>query len=342
MVRGWVGRRALIGIFILSQSFSIYAWPGMTSLGTARGSRAVEVSLGEAKAWLALGGRSYAVMPDMQLRSRSGSALVELVDGSRVTILPFSAVRFDETAGTMGIVLQYGRLTFQLPADTQVEISTPSARLSPERQTAMAGELFAKGEGEVGLKMSRGSMHVHPFTDPTEVMLASTDPVFLPQRPVGQGSLFTSETVKAPPSDAKGAFTPTGESIGYLQPGGQFMVQPGFTADLTHPFADKLVRLAMATIPDASESDAMPLFDVNGKYLGYLRESAFYPETQVAQAIGGGSGGRGGAGGGGMTTTDFLALGSIFGVGGGIMGLGFSGAFSPGNPGPATPIQPRR
>jgi hypothetical protein len=37
-----------------------------------------------------------------------------------------------------------------------------------------------------------------------------------------------------------------------------------------------------------------------------------------------------------------MALGSIFGVAGGIMGLGFSGTFSPDNPGPATAIQPRR
>jgi hypothetical protein len=265
-----------------------------------------------------------------------------LADGSRVTILPFSTVRFHGTPGAMEVVLQHGRLTFQLPAAAQLEISTPSARLAPERQTAMAGELFTKGEGELGLKMTQGSMYAHPFTDPTEVMLASTDPVFLPQRPVGQGSLFTSETAKAPPRDAKGAFALTGESLGYLQSDGQFVVQPSFTADLTQPFAAKLVRLAMATIPDAEASDALPLFDVNGKYLGYLHESAFSPETRVAQAIGGGSGGRSGAAGGGMTTTDFIALGSIFGVEGGIMGLGFSGAFSPDDPKPATPIQPSR
>jgi hypothetical protein len=339
MLRGWLGRRAVIGSFILSQTFSIFAWPGTASLGTARGSRVVEVSLGEGKAWLSLAGRSYPVMPETQIRSRTGSALIELVDGSRVNILPFSAVRFQDGEGTMEIALQYGRLTFQLPAGTRVEISTPSARLAPVRHAAMAGELFVKGEGEVGLKMTRGSMQVYRFADPTQVMLASTDPVFLPQRPVGQGFLFTSDTVIAPPSGAKGAFTPKGESIGYLQPDGQFIVQPGFTADLTQPFAGKLVRLAMATIPDASESDAMPLFDVNGKYLGYLRESAFYSETQVAQAIGGGGGA---AGGGGITGGDIMALGSIFGVAGGIMGLGFSGTFSPDNPGPATAIQPRR
>jgi hypothetical protein len=336
MVRGWVGRRALIGICILSQTLSIYAWPGTISLGTARGSRAVEVSLDDGKAWLALGGRSYAVMPESLIRSRSGSALVELIDGSRVTILPFSAVRFHGAPGTMEVVLQHGRLTFQLPADAQLEISTPSARLAPERQTAMAGELFAKGEGEVGLKMTKGRMHVYPFTDPIEVMLASTDPVFLPQRPVGQGSLFTSETVKAPPRGAKGAFAPTGESIGYLQPDGQFVVQPGFTADLTQPFAPKLVRLAMATIPEATASDATPLFDVNGGYLGYLDDATFYPQMRMAQAIGAGA-----AAGGVNWGVVGLSVGLFAAVN--IVGAGsVSGAFGGGSPSPATPLQPIR
>jgi hypothetical protein len=337
MRQGWVWRRAVIGIFVLSQTLSVYAWPGVTSLGTARGTRAVEVSLGEGKAWLSLGGRSYPIMPDMQVRSTTGSAVLELVDGSRVNVLPFSAVRFQEAEGTIEISLLHGRLTFQLPPETRVEVSTPSARLTPIRQAAMAGELFVKAEGQIGLKMTRGTIQVHQLTDPTQVMLASQDPVFIPQRPVAQGLLFTSDTVMAPPSGAKGAFTPKGESIGYLQPDGQLVLQPGFTADLTHPFAPRLVRLAMATMPDSSESDAMPLFDVNGKYLGYLRESAFYPETQVAQAIGGS-----GAGGGGIPTEGIIALGSIFGVGGAIMGLGLSGTFSPGNPEPATPIQPGR
>jgi polysaccharide biosynthesis transport protein len=39
MLRRWVGRRSVIGLFILSQTFSIYAWPGTTSLLTARADR---------------------------------------------------------------------------------------------------------------------------------------------------------------------------------------------------------------------------------------------------------------------------------------------------------------
>ena len=45
----------------------------------------------------------------------------------------------------------------------------------------------------------------------------------------------------------------------------------------------------MATIPDATPSDAMPLCDVNGGYLGYLDDSTFYPQMRMAQAIGAGA-----------------------------------------------------
>ena len=53
-----------------------------------------------------------------------------------------------------------------------------------------------------------------------------------------------------------------------------------------------MVRLAMATIQAGTESDAMPLFDVNGKYLGYLNGSDFYPQERVAQAFQGGTSGK--------------------------------------------------
>jgi len=83
-------------------------------------------------------------MPQMQIRNKTGSAVVELIDSSRVTILPFSTVQFHETNSTTEIGRQYGCLIFQLPADTRVEISTTSARLAPVRQAAMTGDLFAQ------------------------------------------------------------------------------------------------------------------------------------------------------------------------------------------------------
>jgi hypothetical protein len=199
----------------------------------------------------------------------------------------------------------------------------------------MAGEVFVKGEGQVGLKLTSGTIEVHRLTDPTSVMLASSDPVFIPQRPVGEAILFTSDTAITQPRGAKGVFTPNGESIGYLQSDGQIIVQPGFTADLTHPFGAKLVRTAMASIPQSSASDT-PLFDVNGQYLGYLRDSAFYPETRVAQAIGGGAGSLG------IGATQAITGGLLVGTWGLATGLGVAGVYSEDSAPPATPTQPVR
>ncbi len=251
-------------------------------------------------------------------------------------------VQIQEAQDTIEISLLYGRVTFQLPAGTRVEILTPSARLEPQRREAMAGELFVNGEGAIGLKMSAGTLQVQELADAHQVRLASLDPVFIPTRPVSAGPLFSSDALPPSPTGAKGVFTPKGESVGYLQTDGQLVVHPGFTADLTHPFPTKLVRLATATIPDTAESDVMPLFDVNGRYLGYLNASDFYPQTQVAQAFAGGTTGQGGTGGGGFTARDLIGVGSIFGVGGAIIGCGLSGCFTSDRPTPATPIQPRR
>jgi hypothetical protein len=329
---------------IILQVLAFQAWSAPTALGTVRGTRAVELTLNGDRTWLPLRERSYPVMPGMRLRSKASNAAIELIDGSRVNLLPFSLVQVQEAQDTIEISLLYGRVTFQLPAATRVEILTPSARLEPQRQEAMVGELFVNREGTIGLKMNAGTLQVQELADAHQVRLASLDPVFIPTRPVSSGPLFSSDTLPPSPTGAKGVFTPKGESVGYLQTDGQLVVHPGFTADLTHPFPTKLVRLAMATIPDTTESDAMPLFDVNGRYLGYLNASDFYPQMQVAQAFAGGTTGQGGTGDGGFTARDLIGVGSIFGTGGTIIGLGLSGVFTKdeGRPTPATPLQPRR
>src|SRR5207244_4848884 len=85
----------------------------------------------------------------------------------------------------------------------------------------------------------------------------------------------------AVPSGAKAVFAPDGHSIGYRTPGGSnFTISPGFTSDLTRPFSSRLVQLAMAKIPDPDvKNDAMPLFDVNGQYGGYVSGPEFYPQN---------------------------------------------------------------
>jgi hypothetical protein len=339
LVQGRVWRAFVSGSVIMFQVLTIHAWSAPASLGTVRGTRAVELTFSGDRTWLPIRERSYPVMPGMQVRSKASPAAIELIDGSRINLLPFSMVQVQEAQDSIEISLLYGRLSFKLPAATRVEILTTSARLEPQRQGAMAGELFVNREGAIGLKMTTGTLQVQELADAHQVRLASLEPVFIPTRPIGSGPLFSSDALPTSPAGAKSLFTPKGESVGYLQTDGQLVVQPGFTEDLTRPFPTKLVRLAMATIPDATESDAMPLFDVNGKYLGYLNGADFYPQTQLAQAFAGGTVG----GGGGMTTEGIIALGSIFGGGGAIIGCGLSGCFtSDDRPAPATPLQPRR
>ena len=150
-------------------------------------------------------------------------------------------------------------------------------------------------------------------------------------------------------------FDPRGESLGYLRPDAQLVVQPGYTSDLTRPFPAKLVQLAMARIDEKNREDAVPVFDVNGGYVGYLAGPAFRAEGQVAQAqvaqaqlpqaqIAPAAGaGAGGAGAGtilGMSAEGATAV--LFGGGAvlavaGVSAAGVSGAFSA-----ATPTGPNR
>jgi hypothetical protein len=327
-VHGGVWRGLVCGGVITLQVLAAHAWSAPASLGTVRGARTVEYTLNSDHTWLPLRGQSYPVMPGMQLRSKATHAAIDLIDGSRINLLPFSMAQVQESSDAIQISLLYGRLSFKLPAATRIEILTPSARLEPQRQETMVGELFVNKGGTTGLKMTAGILKVEELADAHEVRLASLDPVFVPTRPTSHGPLFSSDPPSTSTAGAKGVFTPKGESIGYLQMDGQLIVQPGFTADLTRPFPTKMVRLAMATIPEAADSDATPLFDVNGKYLGYLNGSDFHPQEQVAQAFQGGASGPGGTRSGGFSSNDLLGVGAVVGTGGAIMGLGFSGVFS--------------
>jgi hypothetical protein len=194
-------------------------------------------------------------------------------------VLPFTALRFRGAGDTTEVSISYGRFTFRLPADARVEILTPFARLEPVRDRAMVGEVFV-GAGLMGLKMTEGSLHVKPLANERQPMLARLEPVFLPTRPATSGAYFSTDPVPPAPADAKGVFAPSGESIGYVGPDGKLVIQPGFTNDLTHPFSPKLVQMAMAKTPTNGRSDEIvPLFDVNGGYVGSLSGPMFYAQT---------------------------------------------------------------
>jgi hypothetical protein len=59
----------------------------------------------------------------MQLRSKATHAAIDLIDGSRINLLPFSMAQVQESSDAIQISLLYGRLSFKLPAATRIESS---------------------------------------------------------------------------------------------------------------------------------------------------------------------------------------------------------------------------
>lgn len=285
MTHWWIARFPLVGFLVLALIAPVPVWSAALSMGTARGVRSVELSLDDGKNWLPLGSRSAPILNGTQIRTSNGGVVIDLSDGSRLNALPFSLLRFREAAGTTQVSLVHGRLSFRLPRETRVQISTPAVRLEPVRTAVMQGEIFLLArEGTMGLKMAAGGLEVRQLAGSQQVRLASLEPVFLPKRPTTVGPLFTSEGPASPPAGARAVFDPKGASLGYLGPDAQLVVHPGYTSDLTQPFSPKLIQLAMAKIAEKDRSDAVPVLDVNGGYVGYLAGPLFYAQTQVAQA----------------------------------------------------------
>jgi hypothetical protein len=351
MAHGRAAWVSLVGFLVFALIAPVPVWSASLSMGSARGVRAVELSLDDGKNWLPLGSRSLPILDGTQLRTTNGGAVVDLNDGSRVNVMPFSSLRFRDASGTTEVSLVHGRLSFRLPRETRVEISGPTVRLEPVRAEVMQGEFFVAREGTAGLKMTAGSLEVHELAGAQQVRLASLEPVFLPGRPATAAPLFISEAPVGAPPGARAVFDPKGESLGYLRPDAQLVVQPGYTADLTRPFSPKLIQLAMARIDERNRPDAMPVFDVNGGYVGYLAGPVFHAQgqlaqgqlaqgqlaqAQIAQAVAGTP-----AGGPstflGMNSTAFFALGGSLLAVGGVTAAGASGAFKA-----ATPLGPKQ
>ncbi|HEV8676342.1 MAG TPA: FecR family protein [Methylomirabilota bacterium] len=282
-MRAWrASRRILIGgLLLLPLATPAAGGSGTLSLGTARGIRGAEVSLDRGRSWLPLGPSGLPLLDGAELRVAAGGTLLDLTGGGQLRVLPFSAIRVRETNGAAEVSLRYGRVTFHLPAGAPLAILTPTARLAPEPGQVTAGELFVGSDGTMGLRLSRGRARVAELAGPRRTMLASLEPVFLPERPRQAGPLFATDAPAAPAAGARPVFSPKGESLGYLAPGGRLVVHPGYSADLTGPVPRPLVTAALAKVPSAHRDAATPLFDVGGGYLGYLAGPAYY-----AQAVG--------------------------------------------------------
>ena len=165
-------------------------------------------------------------------------------------------------------------------SDSWVVVLTPSARLEAVRPGLLVGEVFVSRSGLMGLKMTVGHLQVTPVGAAGRVLLAGREPVFLPRPPAVRGFYFSSDTPVAIPRDARAIFEPSGRSVGYLTGADTFVIQPGFTANLTRPFPSQLVQFALAKIPPGEvANDAMPLFDLGGHSVGYVSGPMFYAQN---------------------------------------------------------------
>ena len=351
-------RTAMIATLSASLALPVPPVTASVLLGTARGPEAARLSLNGGKSWLSLGGRSLPVLPGTEIRSAAGEAEITLNEGSRILVMPFTALTLAETGRGIEISLAHGRIAFAFPPRTTIEILTPTVRLEPIVGQPMDGELFVTGSGLTGLQMTRGTLNVRRLSQPRDVMLAGVEPVFLPTRPSMAGIYFSGDTPGTPPANARGAFTPDGRSIGYVGRDGALVIEPGYTRNLTRAFSPKLVRLATNAIPDTDRTeDTTPLFDVNGGYLGYLAGPVFYAQTPTGPTPESSTPAESGAGAAprkGLSTPAIAGIGAVSAAGLGIGVAAAGGAFGkdkkkkkhkedecpPGRSKPATPTSP--
>jgi hypothetical protein len=302
------------------------------SKGTARGVGSADLSLDDGKSWLSVSSRSLPILDETRIRTGNGSVSIEMSDGSRLSVLPFTVVRLRGAAETTQAALQYGRLGFHLLRETRIQIRTLALRLEPVRTEVMSGEIFVAREGTMGLKMAAGTVQVHELAGGGPIRVGRLAPMFLPRRPDTTEPLFSSEVPVSSPAGARAVFDPSGRSLGYIHGGTHLIVQPGYTSDLTQAFSGKLVTQSVARIVEVDRADATPVFDVNGRYVGYVLGPVFYarrteeivrgPPDRIL----------------GMEAFTFYGLAGSLGA---VVGLGAAGSFHGGGHA-ATPFGPNR
>jgi len=89
----------------------------------------VKATLDKGTTWLDLKGNALPVFSGTEVRSSGGAAAIELKDGSRIEVLPFSAVQFEQVSGDPRVSVTYGRVNFNLHPQSKLQIVTPVARL---------------------------------------------------------------------------------------------------------------------------------------------------------------------------------------------------------------------
>lgn len=295
-------RLLLVSPLVLSLALPMTSAPAVgagIALGTARGIRSAELSLDGGTSWLSLKGRSLPLVAGSRVRSTTGAVSIELADGARLTLQPFSAATLKDSAD---VVLEYGRAGFRLAPASPLGLATAVARLETSGGAPAAGEVVA-ARGATGVRVTQGSLLLREANGTPRIVRAGGGPAMVPGTSPADAAFPVADAAAPAPAGARVVFTPEGENVGYVEDGRRLVVRPGFAADLSARFPARTVEQASARVPPASRGEALLLLDANGGYAGYVADAVFYsastamPVAAAAAAAAPGTSGQGAAGG---------------------------------------------
>lgn len=244
-------------------------------LGIARGVRDAELSLDGGRRWLSLEDRALPAMAGSHVRTTTGSVTLDLADGSRIALAPFSALRVE---GSGMIDVRYGRVEVRAVPRSALGVTAGSTRVSladPARPTV--AEVVVDPGYATGVQVRQGAVRVQAPNGTSRVARAGDGPVVI-GKPIAREAMFGVRT-PLPGATGRAAFTAKGQNVGYLGADGALIVRAGFARDLSGPFAPRTVAQAIARIPETDRADAAPIFDVQGRFLGYVRGASFHALT---------------------------------------------------------------
>ncbi len=273
------GRVIIAGALVLGLALQVPAAAAGTALGTARGAGAAEISLDGGRRWLSLRDRAFPAMAGSQVRTTTGSIALDLADGSRVALAPFSALRLEESGA---VDVRYGRVEIRAVPRSAVVVTAGSTRVSPaDPARRTVAEMVVDPAAATGVQVRQGVLRVESADGTSHVARAGDAPVVI-GRPLARQAMFGARTA-APARTGRPAFGARGENVGYLTADGALVVRAGFARDLSRPFEQRAVAQALARIPETHRSDAAPIFDVDGRYLGYIQGASFHALAGPAQ-----------------------------------------------------------
>ncbi len=163
-----------IGVLVAALTVPAPVLAAPAALGTARGVRSAELSLDGGTNWLSLEGRSLPLMSGARIRSTTGAVAIELIGGSRLDLMPFSAASF----GASGeVALEYGRVAFRLTPGSRLALPVSGTRMEPAGGEPATGEAVAGTGGAAGVRVTHGSLRFHEPGSTPRLVRAGGGPV---------------------------------------------------------------------------------------------------------------------------------------------------------------------